>query len=76
LHDKLGLTTIMITHDMTEAMLLADRIAVMHLGALIATGTAGELATSSEPYVRQLMSTPRRQTAKLNALMADAGVRK
>src|SRR5258708_1624040 len=29
LHNKLGLTTIMITHDMTEAMLLADRIAVM-----------------------------------------------
>ena len=32
LHDKLGLTTIMITHDMTEAMLLADRIAVMRRG--------------------------------------------
>src|SRR2546429_1289452 len=29
LHKKLGLTTIMITHDMTEAILLADRIAVM-----------------------------------------------
>lgn len=76
LHDKLGLTTIMITHDMTEAMLLADRIAVMRAGALIATGTAAELAASSEPYVRELMSTPRRQTAKLNALMADAGAQK
>ena len=73
LHDKLGLTTIMITHDMTEAMLLADRIAVMRSGALVATGTAAELATSDEPYVRELMSTPRRQTAKLNALMGDAG---
>jgi osmoprotectant transport system ATP-binding protein len=75
LHDKLGLTTIMITHDMTEAMLLADRIAVMRTGALIATGTAGELATSTEPYVRELMSTPRRQTAKLNALIGGAGTR-
>jgi len=72
LHDKLGLTTIMITHDMTEAMLLADRIAVMRSGTLVATGTAAELATSDEPYVRELMSTPRRQTAKLNALMGDA----
>jgi osmoprotectant transport system ATP-binding protein len=73
LHDKLGVTTIMITHDMTEAMLLADRIGVMRSGALIATGRAAELAASGEPYVRELMSTPRRQTAKLNALLADAG---
>src|SRR6185369_14839223 len=71
LHAKLGLTTIMITHDMTEAMLLADRIAVMRAGALVATGTAHELAASTEPYVRELMSTPRRQTARLNALMTE-----
>jgi osmoprotectant transport system ATP-binding protein len=75
LHNKLGLTTIMITHDMTEAMLLADRIAVMRAGALVATGTANELAASTEPYVRELMSTPRRQTARLNALMTDTGTR-
>ncbi len=75
LHDKLSLTTIMITHDMTEAMLLADRIAVMRGGALIATGTASELAASNEPYVRELMSTPRRQTTRLNALMAGASAR-
>jgi len=75
LHTKFGLTTIMITHDMTEAMLLADRIAVMRTGTLVATGTAHELAASTEPYVRELMSTPRRQTARLNALMIDAGAR-
>ncbi len=32
LHDKLGLTSVMITHDMLEALLLADRIAVMRAG--------------------------------------------
>ncbi len=75
LHQKLGLTTIMITHDMTEAMLLADRIGVMRTGLLIASGSAAELAASNEPYVRELMATPRRQTARLNALIADAGAR-
>ena len=40
LHTRLGLTTVMITHDMTEAILLADRIAVMRGGRLLAQGTA------------------------------------
>ena len=34
IHDALGLTTVMVTHDMTEALLLADRIAVMRAGRL------------------------------------------
>ena len=41
LHQKLGLTTVMITHDMTEAMLLADRIAVMRGGQTAGAGHAG-----------------------------------
>ncbi len=40
LHRKLGLTTVMITHDMTEAILLADRIAVMRAGTAAGAGHA------------------------------------
>src|SRR5262245_33904973 len=39
LHESLSLTTIMITHDMLEALLLADRIAILRDGHLIADGT-------------------------------------
>ena len=36
LHDELGLTTVMITHDTLEAVLLADRIAVIRSGRIVA----------------------------------------
>jgi osmoprotectant transport system ATP-binding protein len=73
LHRTLGLTTVMITHDMTEAILLADRIAVMRSGRLLAQGTPAELADSSEPYVAELLRTPRRQVERLNALLPHDG---
>jgi osmoprotectant transport system ATP-binding protein len=73
LHRKLGLTTVMITHDMTEAILLADRIAVMRGGKLLAQGTPAELSTSSDAYVLELLRTPRRQVERLNALLPQSG---
>jgi osmoprotectant transport system ATP-binding protein len=73
LHTKLGLTTVMITHDMTEAILLADRIAVMHRGRLLAQGTPEELAASGDAYVGELMGTPRRKAERLNALLPRDG---
>lgn len=72
LHHKLGLTTIMITHDMTEAILLADRIAVMRGGKLLAQGTPAELSKSSDAYVLELLRTPRRQVERLNVLLPQS----
>jgi osmoprotectant transport system ATP-binding protein len=67
LHDQLGLTTVMITHDVGEAVLLADRIAVMKSGRLLGDGTAEDLVRHADPYVRQLMDTPRQQARRLAA---------
>jgi osmoprotectant transport system ATP-binding protein len=73
LHRKLGLTTIMITHDMTEAILLADRVAVMRLGKLLALGTPSELSGSTDAYVGELLHTPRRQAERLKMLLPPDG---
>lgn len=69
LHRSLDLTTVMITHDMTEALLLADRVAVTRAGRLAAQGTAQELSRNTDAYVRELLDTPRRQAERLQELL-------
>ena len=72
IHRRLELTTVMVTHDMTEALLMADRIAVMKDGRLLQLGTPRELMTQArDEYVRALMQTPKRQADRLEALAAD-----
>src|SRR5436190_506023 len=59
LHDRLGLTTIMVTHDMAEAVLLADRIVVLREGRVVADGVpAALLAQTTDAQVRDLLEAP------------------
>ncbi len=70
IHHDLGLTTVMVTHDMTEALLMADRIAAMNAGRLIRVGTPHELLVEpGDPYVAELMETPKRQVQRLENLL-------
>jgi len=63
----------MITHDVVEAALLADRIVVMAEGRLIADGTPHELMRQAgDGYALELMQTPRRQAERLQALLGPA----
>lgn len=66
---ELGLTAVMVTHDITEALLMADRIAVMHGGRIIRLGTPAELmADPGHEYVAALLEVPRRQADQLEAI--------
>jgi osmoprotectant transport system ATP-binding protein len=71
LQHQLGLTIVLVTHDVTEALLLADRIAVMKSGALLAHDTPEELvANPPHAYIQELMETPRRQAARVAQLVS------
>jgi len=71
LHDRLGLTTLMITHDMVEALELADRIAVLRGGTIVAQGPPATLIDHEHPYVKELMQTPRRLAERVEGLLAE-----
>ena len=76
LHDKMGLTTVMVTHDVMEAVLLSDRIIVVRQGAVVADGEPRDLLVGhDDPGVRALMDMPRRQTERVRALLADRPAR-
>lgn len=69
LHEKLDLTTIMVTHDMAEALILADRVLVMDGGRIVADETPQALSRGKGGEVAQeLVAVPRHQAEKLKGL--------
>jgi osmoprotectant transport system ATP-binding protein len=71
LHDELALTTIMVTHDMAEALLLATRVIVMAAGQVVADlPPAALLRGDGGDAAQALVAVPRDQAARLAALSA------
>ena len=69
LHDRLGLTSVMVTHDMAEALLHATRVLVMDAGHIVADETPAALLAGAGGEVAQaLVAVPRAQAERLAAM--------
>ncbi|HXL14874.1 MAG TPA: ABC transporter ATP-binding protein [Methylomirabilota bacterium] len=55
LQERLGITSIAVTHDMRSAYHIADRIAMLHEGRIHAIGTPAEIQGTTDPAVRQFI---------------------
>jgi len=56
LNDALGLTSIVVTYDVQEALKVADYVYVIGDGAILGKGTAEEIASSDDPYLKQFVN--------------------
>jgi len=69
LRERLEKTIVFVTHDILEALTLADRIAVLHDGRLQQVGTREELVREpATDFVRELFAAPARQLGLLEEL--------
>ena len=71
LHESLGLTTVLITHDILEALGLGDRLVVLYAGRIVGEGAPAAIMADQKPYVRELLQTPRRIADRVTALLAE-----
>lgn len=56
LQKELGVTTVVVTHDMTSAYKIADRIVMLHDGKIIADGNADHIHNHPHPIVQQFIN--------------------
>ncbi len=56
LKNELGVTSVVVTHDMTSAFKVADRILMLHQGRFIADGAAEDIRNSTDIHVQRFVA--------------------
>ncbi len=69
LHRDQGLTIVMVTHDLADALTRADRIGVLDGGRIVADGTPAAMVRSDHPAVKALVGSPVDQARRITELL-------
>jgi phospholipid/cholesterol/gamma-HCH transport system ATP-binding protein len=56
LHDKLEITSIVVTHDMVSAYKIANKIAMLYDGKIVEEGTPEQIKNTANPIVKQFIT--------------------
>lgn len=72
LHRAQALTTIMVTHDLADALLRADLMVVLDGGRIVACGPPAQVAADPHPAVQNLVATPLAQARALSEMAQRA----
>lgn len=67
LKELLGLTVVMVTHDLDSLWRAADRVAVLGGGRILGIGTMDELSRSGDPVIHEYFHGPRGRAAREQA---------
>ena len=71
LHEAFGITTLYVTHDQAEAMVISDRVAVLHRGRVVQVGSAEDLFRRPRTrFVAEFIG----RTNRIDAQVAEPGV--
>ena len=55
LNDALGITSVVVTHDVYESLKIVDHLYFVSDGRIVASGTPAEVRASTDPFVRQFV---------------------
>jgi len=55
LNDALGVTSVVVTYDMSESLKIADYVYFIHEGVVVAEGEAADMLASKDPFVHQFI---------------------
>jgi phospholipid/cholesterol/gamma-HCH transport system ATP-binding protein len=56
LNEALGVTSVVVTYDMSESLKIADYVYFIHEGVVVAKGEAAEMFASTDPFVHQFIN--------------------
>ncbi|MGI9559223.1 MAG: ABC transporter ATP-binding protein [Thermodesulfobacteriota bacterium] len=61
IRENIGITQMIVTHDIQLAFTLAERLSIMHGGRVIETGTVEQVSASEDPLVRSFFEAEREE---------------